>query len=361
MIPKDRRTHERRPRGKMKENGAEPSRRPETLPPSAIEGSKKSYPDSATLDLRVVDFELLAGEKRGSSLPAAVQGAGRASLVPLRSRMVAWARRIASRLSEFGIDVEATWSDEEPITRQPAAQPRKTGTASIVFHAPVRKNAILALRLRANVVEVSVEIYPSVHARAVSGEIAQLFDPLPDQFSVGRIEKIQGEERIPTREASANDVRALFEGDGGLWLGWSVPREIVLKHAALVGEQLGDAVIALSPVFALVTEIAVAPGSFARTLGPSRSKGRTRPALGASSGRSRGRVPAPLEKGSVVRVLSGPFVGKTGVIQELDGRGAKVMLGLLATRVAVADLALSTDGPNRPILSSSHRRPLGAR
>ncbi|WP_394821971.1 transcription termination/antitermination protein NusG [Pendulispora albinea] len=378
----------------MKDTGAEPNRRSDSQPASALEGAKKSS-EGATLDLRSADFESLAPTQRGSSL--ASQAAPKTNLVPLRSRMVAWARRIAARLSELGIEVEATWSDEEPIVRQGEAgaeQPPKTATASILFHAPVRKNAILALRLQAHVVEVSIEIYPSVHARAVSEEIARLFDALPDQFSLGGIEKIQDETRIPTREASANDVRALLEGEGspraaadprpgglaraaadfrrrGLWLGWSVPRDLVLKHAALVGEQLGDAVMALAPVFALVTETAVRPDSFAsgaslgalaRASGAAAARGRSRPSLPASSARTRGRPLAPLEKGSVVRVLSGPFVGKTGVVQELDGRGAaKVMLGLLATRVDVGDLALSKDGPNRPILSSSHRRPLGAR
>ena len=316
MIPKDRRKNEKRLSGKagrvrVKDPGGD---------------AKKSFAE-ATLDLKNADFELLASEKR-------------AAFTPLRSRMVAWARRIAGRLSELGIDVEATWSDEEHIDVREQKPGGKMGTASIVFYAPVRKNAILALRLRPKVVEVSVEIYPSVHARAVQGEIVRLFDALPDQFSLGKIEDLN---RIPTPEANADDVRALLEGDAGLWLGWSVPREVVLKHAALVGEQLGDAVIALSAAFAVVTDIAA----------PARNIGSLVVAKAA-----RGRI---LEKGSRVRVLSGPFVGKTGVIQELDARGAKVMLGLLATRLETSELALFKEGPNRPILSSSHRRPLGAR
>ncbi|WP_394842586.1 KOW motif-containing protein [Pendulispora brunnea] len=316
MIPKDRRKNEKRLSGKagrvrVKDHGAD---------------AKKSFAE-ATLDLKNADFELLASDKR-------------AAFTPLRSRMVAWARRIAARLSELGIDVEATWTDEEHIDVREQTAGGKMGTASIVFHAPVRKNAILALRLRPKVVEVSVELYPSVHARAVQGEIVGLFDALPDQFSLGKIEDLN---RIPTREANADDVRTLLEGDAGLWLGWSVPREVVLKHAALVGEQLGDAVIALSAVFALVTDIPA----------PSRN-------IGSLAVTKTARANT-LEKGSRVRVLSGPFVGKTGVIQELDARGAKVMLGLLATRLDTSELALFKEGPNRPILSSSHRRPLGAR
>ncbi len=63
-----------------------------------------------------------------------------------------------------------------------------------------------------------------------------------------------------------------------------------------------------------------------------------------------------LTKGCRVRVLSGPFANKVGVVQELDGRGrARVQLGLLAATFAVADLT-STLEHGRPMLESSHRR-----
>lgn len=65
-----------------------------------------------------------------------------------------------------------------------------------------------------------------------------------------------------------------------------------------------------------------------------------------------------LDKGARVRVLAGPFAGKQGVIGELDGRGgARVLLGLLSTRLAVQDLAPVLEGRDRPSLSSSHRSP----
>ncbi len=69
-----------------------------------------------------------------------------------------------------------------------------------------------------------------------------------------------------------------------------------------------------------------------------------------------------IEKGTRVRVLSGPFVGKIGVVQAIDGKGgARVMLGLLATRLLVKDLIGSAEGKGRPALASSHRKPLPAR
>lgn len=68
---------------------------------------------------------------------------------------------------------------------------------------------------------------------------------------------------------------------------------------------------------------------------------------------------APVEKGSDVRVLGGAFEGKTGVVQELDGRGgARVVFGLLAARVEVKDLVvLSRAKNNKPMIGSSHRKP----
>jgi hypothetical protein len=51
-----------------------------------------------------------------------------------------------------------------------------------------------------------------------------------------------------------------------------------------------------------------------------------------------------------------------GGVHDLDGKGgAREMLGLLAVRLAVADLAVSVERRNRPLLSSSHRKPVPVR
>lgn len=64
----------------------------------------------------------------------------------------------------------------------------------------------------------------------------------------------------------------------------------------------------------------------------------------------------PIEKGSRVRVLAGPFAEKVGIVQELDGKGrARVRLGLLAATLDLEDLVASAEG-SRPMLASSHRR-----
>ena len=65
-----------------------------------------------------------------------------------------------------------------------------------------------------------------------------------------------------------------------------------------------------------------------------------------------------LEKGARVRVLRGAFADKIGVVNELDGRGgARVMLGLLSTRIDMTDLVVVPDARERPALQSSHRKP----
>ena len=71
---------------------------------------------------------------------------------------------------------------------------------------------------------------------------------------------------------------------------------------------------------------------------------------------------AAIARGARVSVLKGPFAGKTGVVQEVDGKGgARVMLGLLAVRIDVKNLVSAAEGRGRPRLSSSHRKPLPAR
>ncbi len=70
-------------------------------------------------------------------------------------------------------------------------------------------------------------------------------------------------------------------------------------------------------------------------------------------------APTTIEKGGRVRVLRGAFTDKIGVVSELDGRGAaRVMLGLLSTRIDLGDLVLVPDTRERPSLQSSHRKPV---
>jgi hypothetical protein len=79
----------------------------------------------------------------------------------------------------------------------------------------------------------------------------------------------------------------------------------------------------------------------------------------AADGSGERATPPAIEKGVKVRVLSGPFAHKLGVVGEIDARGgARVHLGLLSTRLELADLEPVAEARERPALQSSHRRPL---
>ena len=66
-----------------------------------------------------------------------------------------------------------------------------------------------------------------------------------------------------------------------------------------------------------------------------------------------------VEKGGTVVVLEGPFKGKVGVVQELDGKGgARVALGTLSTWIPTGDLTQEASGRARPPFKSSHRKPV---
>ncbi|MFO0678677.1 MAG: hypothetical protein U0169_19250 [Polyangiaceae bacterium] len=66
---------------------------------------------------------------------------------------------------------------------------------------------------------------------------------------------------------------------------------------------------------------------------------------------------AAVEKGVNVHVLEGPFSGKRGIVQELDGKGgARVMLGLLAMWIPVRDLVAVREGQGRNLFATSHRK-----
>jgi hypothetical protein len=83
---------------------------------------------------------------------------------------------------------------------------------------------------------------------------------------------------------------------------------------------------------------------------------------GPGRGGARSRSAASIERGARVRVLEGPFSGKVGTVHELDGKGgARVMLGLLAVRFDVTNLAVHDEGRRRPVLGTSHRKPVPVR
>jgi hypothetical protein len=287
-------------------------------------------------------------------------------------------------------------------------------------------SAAIALSIDEVRVEVAVHLPPgdarALRARIVDPlfalEVTTALEALPEQFGLGLGEDEASRE--PAGRFSADRLRALLDRaeseHASLWLGWSIPRDVAVEHAVLLDEQLEDAVVALGAARSILapplvrSEGASAPRALAggkrdrrhvvaaddergagttkrrararerkrerdgelrsereapeqapaprvplAREGPRPSAGRPRPRAGASAGKR-------IEKGARVRVLEGPFSGKVGIVQELDGKGgARVMLGLLAVRLEIADLARCAEGKTRPILSSSHRKPAPAR
>jgi hypothetical protein len=104
------------------------------------------------------------------------------------------------------------------------------------------------------------------------------------------------------------------------------------------------------------------PGEPASHHGAARRRSIALSGKGPSRGGARSRAGASIERGTRVRVLEGPFSGKVGTVHELDGKGgARVMLGLLAVRFDVANLAVHEEGRRRPVLGTSHRKPVPVR
>jgi len=307
--------------------------------------------------------------------------------------MKAWGAVVVQRLRGLGLDVHRC----------------RVGDDAVAFEPDGR----LALTLTLDHVEVALEVPPGdlsrVRARLEDPRralaLVAAIEALPEQFELAA----SGDPvRAPASRATAEDLRTLFDrADRELrcvWLGWSLPRAVAVAHAAVLDEQLEDALVALGSVLGLFGTPAGTdtpdPRRERRHRGPrrdddvpkrTRSRARDRepetereveaPAESSSERESaaprllrsaltrtplRAGIRRPsavvVEKGARVRVLEGPFAGKVGVVQELDGKGsARVMLGLLAVRLDVKDLGGMDEGRGRLRLGSSHRKPVPVR
>jgi hypothetical protein len=337
--------------------------------------------------------------------------------------MGAWAGAVIERLGELEMGVGAIVAADSEST-------------AVAFVTPTEGARVtrLVLRVDAGGVHAGLEL-PFEGARAARArladparalELATALEALPEQFTMGT--RGDGATAEAPR-ATADDLRSLLDrverDRQTMWIGWSIPRALAVEHAALLDEQLADAVVALAQVFALLAEDAAdaraaRDGARDRRFSGRRDKGegaeskkdaQPRASNGRHDHRGRGvrvrawdrdrepeaegeaepestgeavlprahpfqaRVPQrtgarrrpskgarPLERGARVRVLKGPFSGKVGVVQDLDGKGgARVMLGLLAVRLEVNNVVAESEGKGRPLLSSSHRKPIPAR
>lgn len=392
-----------------------------------------------------------------------------------KQRALAWARDVVARLSDLGLSVDVTGSDEHPSIRnrhradcqwiffwrdheareelERLLDRDRSISAVVDDPSPYTRHAFLALRIAEQEVEVCFAVHPearvdvdNLRARLEAGsdELAGALHALPEQFAFG----VAGH-RVACSGATTEAILAMLHRAAGgqepLWIGWSVPRDVALQHADILDEQLEDALVALAPIYRLVawsrdndhialdrrlegmeqerarthaelmaenarwsaeqaaarersmeearariadgrrTRERVVParrptlatlfkapaarrspqgtgvtsGAPGRQTPPQHRAPEERAAPSAAEEADRERSSPPhLDKGSRVRVLSGPFVDKIGVIGDLDGRGgARVLLGLLSTRLDLGDLEPVVEGRERPSLSTSHRRP----
>ena len=340
-----------------------------------------------------------APDSAGPSLPSLLSASTR-SRGERRQRLSNWGRGAVKRLRHLGLDITGCDVDDGGLLFVPDGR--------------------LALTLDASAIEVALVLPPSdlqalrviLDGGVLSLALTAALSALPEQFALGASSDTTT--RIPAPHASVEHLRALLdraEREGGaVWLGWTVPRDVAAEHAATLDAQLQDALVALGQVLRLFAgavqtdagrgkrsrrhagdkvasshdrgkprartrarerdrepdvdreiepDSAAEPVALApRVLRPAEAK----PRLRASLVRGVARPGGGIEKGAKVRVLEGPFAGKEGLVQELDGNGgARVMLGLLAVRIEVNDLVSSAGGRGRPRLLSSHRRPMPVR
>lgn len=209
----------------------------------------------------------------------------------VKQRALAWARDVAARLAEQGLQAEVHATDEHPshrnkrrvesqwvfFWRDAAARgeldellERSRSIAEAIDDpSPYTRHAFLGLRLDPGAVEVGFAVHPeakvdidNLRARLAEGsehlaeELTKALHALPDQFEVRAGDERGEAMRLPcsaaTPEQIAEALARCVSENVPLWIGWRVPRPVALEHAEVVSEQLDDAVLALLPVYRLI-------------------------------------------------------------------------------------------------------------
>lgn len=270
-------------------------------------------------------------------------------------RALAWIVPLVERLAHDGCDVEAAPLQASEVDAI-AVRPRGMGPRLALVLEIAASSVGVALEIPTGAPELEA-LRARLRGDTAASFVESAFEPLPESFAMA----LSGEPARPlfevVRDGGAEAVEALVARaiDAGrrLRIGWQVPREIALAHAAILDEQLEAALAALAVPFVRILRDdprgARAAGRVATRFPPSAKLFRAAPARGAR---------AAISVGARVRVRSGPFEGRVGVVSELDARGAAtVRLGLLAVRVEASELEGASAGPAaRPALGSSHRR-----
>ena len=209
----------------------------------------------------------------------------------VKQRALSWARDVAGRLSEQGLQAEVHATDEHPSHRNKRRvdsqwvffwrdavarreldellERSRSIAEAIDDPSPYTRHAFLGLRLDSAAVEVCFAVHPeakvdidNLRARLAEGsehlaeELTKALHALPDQFEVRAGDEGGEGLRLPCSAATPEQIAAALARCASenvpLWIGWRVPRPVALEHAEVVGEQLDDAVLALLPVYRLI-------------------------------------------------------------------------------------------------------------
>ncbi len=327
------------------------------------------------LSLSFTDFDAYAPERTRATAMTAPRSA-------VKARLLDWAKELAERLAAEGIDLDVAATDEHPSPRnghrveQQAAFLFRTASARKAMEHGLGRAARVdgdeelghaRVELRIDAQSVSLVLWLGGDARAdleharqiLSHDADDLFaiwESVPDSVCVEARSSLSVRARRAA-EMTPRDVATMaheaLESEVPLVLGVRLAKDDALAEHALDGfDGLGTV---LARLLAL---LAWSPESAARLAErPSRRGKRTRvPKLAPPP-----PPPTPaqtIDRGTLVRALTGPFAGQGGVVQELDGKGgARVLFGLLAARVELRDLTIADKKRGRPVLSSSHRKP----
>jgi len=269
-------------------------------------------------------------------------------------RALAWIAPLSERLARAGVAVEASplpAAETHAIAlRRPGLGPR----AALVLDVDDR-GIEAALELPAAAPEME-QLRAQLQNGVAAQQVAAAFAHLPEPIAF----VLDGEFEVPIHAIDIvtleHLVRRAVEESRRLRIGFRVPRTVALVPSAVaLADQLEGVLAALAVPFALLeAPLRARPALFRRPLPNTRSASRD--------------SKKPLAVGSRVRIQSGPFEGQDGVVETLDGKGgARIRLGLLATRLDVTELLLSVPPKTgrrpreqavskRPALGSSHRR-----
>lgn len=298
-------------------------------PMTKLASEPKTARGAAALAPRGADFDAHAPERARSTLFSAAR-------VDLQRRLLGWARAVAARFADLGIPVAVSVSDALPSGKNGHQVERQE--VSLQFR---RKGGVLKLGVDAESIHLGLRLDGAPELDAIddavptptrASRVAAAFAALPEQLELGLDDPWT---RVPVRsvtELRHLARRARAEGRP-IAVSFRVPRDVALLFASSLGASFADA--------------AVAVGELLRALGATGTAG---------DGRAQRRLSArALERGARVCPIDGPFAGREGLIQELDGRGgARVLFGLLAVHIDLADLRPALQPRLR--LGSSHRR-----